>query len=119
MKKITIKLKDALLANEALIKLYDMHMSAMLAFKLSRIIRSINPHAESFQQVREKSIKQYMGESKRMSDEDTIKLNKDISILVDQEISIEIPDLSIQDLIQSGLQLTPSVFDRLALILTE
>ena len=82
-------------------KLLTVEMEIKKAYTLRKFILEVNDKLKAFNQLREDLIKKYWEEKDwqtKVKDEFINKFFEEINIISEEEIEIEIPDISIDDL---------------------
>lgn len=110
---MTIKLYEIINLNRALKLIIDDNskkIDSLLKFKLLGIMKSIAPHIENFEIIRNEKIREYGKEKEDggivISPEDRDSLDKftnEIKKITDSEIELTIPKLSAQDVFNKGI----------------
>lgn len=110
---MTIKLYEIINLNRALKLIIDDNskkIDSLLKFKLLGIMKSIAPHIENFEIIRNEKIREYGKETEDggivISPEDRDSLDKftnEIKKITDSEIELTIPKLSAQDVFNKGI----------------
>lgn len=103
-------------AKDALNKLFSCDkLPALIAFRLSKFFRQINEIYDNFEQVRVKKVIEYGGRQRnghyKVARENEVKFQADMRELLLEEVELEIPKLSLEDL--SSAHLTPADLGRL------
>ena len=110
---MTIKLYEIINLNRVLKLIIDDNskkIDSLLKFKLLGIMKSIAPHIENFEIIRNEKIREYGKETEDggivISPEDRDSLDKftnEIKKITDSEIELTIPKLSAQDVFNKGI----------------
>lgn len=110
---MTIKLYEIINLNRALKLIIDDNskkIDSLLKFKLLGIMKSIAPHIENFEIIRNEKIREYGKETEdggiviSPDDRDSLdKFTNEIKKITDSEIELTIPKLSAQDVFNKGI----------------
>lgn len=110
---MTIKLYEIINLNRALKLIIDDNskkIDSLLKFKLLGIMKSIAPHIENFEIIRNEKIREYGKETEDggivISPEDKDSLDKftnEIKKITDSEVELTIPKLKAQDVFNKGI----------------
>lgn len=113
----TMKLKQLILSVESLSYLSSLKLPAVTSYKLALLTKKINPDIEEFHKTRNEKLKEY-GEEIMEDEKSTGKFNikqenieifnKEIDDLLETELNIDIPDVSISEF--SGINIEPKYF---------
>ncbi len=110
---MTIKLYEIINLNRALKLIIDdnsKQIDSLLKFKLLGIMKSIAPHIENFEIIRNEKIREYGKETEDggivISPEDKDSLDKftnEIKKITDSEVELTISKLKVQDVFNKGI----------------
>lgn len=110
---MTIKLYEIINLNRVLKLIIDDNskkIDSLLKFKLLGIMKSIAPHIENFEIIRNEKIREYGKETEdggiviSPDDRDSLdKFTNEIKKITDSEIELTIPKLSAQDVFNKGI----------------
>lgn len=110
---MTIKLYEIINLNRALKLIIDDNskkIDSLLKFKLLGIMKSIAPHIENFEIIRNEKIREYGKETEdggiviSPDDRDSLdKFTNEIKKITDSEVELTIPKLKAQDVFNKGI----------------
>lgn len=117
---MNIKLEKIVLSKDTLVKVLNQDFPIVISYKLSKIVDKINKEIQIFEENRVKLVKKYGEEVKegfKVKEENIEVYAKELSELLDIEIQIEIPIITIKDL--EGCKLSPLELIQLSWLIKE
>ena len=111
--EIKLKLKDILKANQALKIIIDneeLKLDPLLKFKLLGIMKTIEPHIENYETIKNEKIMQYGKETDGgqvyipSEDKEAVKkFNKDMDKVTEADVEVNIGKIKAQDIMIKGV----------------
>lgn len=97
-----MKLRKIIETSNSLSELSNLSIPAIKAFELKKFLKSIDEEVKTFWETRDEVVKKYWTEKEKwvfnVKDEFINDFTKEIDQLLDKEINIEIPQISLQDI---------------------
>jgi hypothetical protein len=111
-----MKLKQLVEGSDSLGIIMGLKLPIVLSFKISLFAKKVNPELEEYGKKRNELLKEYTNPIKNAEGKDTNQLkfkgekeieefNKQLEPLLDQEINVDIPDISIAEF--EGISIEP------------